>query len=369
LTPLVLDKANGAMWEAQWEQPTRHARGARRLDRESFHTETLVEIWKGGDPAEVPFSVESIRPFSKAVVLNTVDFIYGHSMPFLLDAARFRSLPSGTGLIAIVQPFLRWMVPRWVDEIWTVGVPLRDGRLFFPRVSERIEAELTRFDDVHLSHAFTLPLAPVAIRDFVGIAPHDFSSEESRVTFIWREDPSRLWCRRSLASAVAKRVAGRRMMVRYQLRKIVRLFTLIRKLNPDARFTVAGLGRSGHFPHWIEDHRVHSFDEVTERALCQLYSDSRLVIGVHGSHLLLPNLLAGMGLSLMPTGRWYSFGQDLMPYEGNEALGIFTKRVLPVETPTAVVAAIAASMLGFRDGYWRRMADPFSSPPRGRAEG
>jgi hypothetical protein len=357
---------DGSTWAARWEEPTLQASGAELLRGRTWYTESLRAIAEGGDDRDVSFTVERKRPISNAVILNTVDFIYGHSMPFLLDGARLRSLPDGFGLVAIIQPFLRWMVPAWVDEIWTVGLGLSDGLKYFSRVSERIESELSRFSEVRLSHAYILPRRPVDIETFTGIARHDFSSEEERVTFIWREDPRRYWCSSTFTSRALRRLLRGPCTIRWQQAKVVRLLESLRRLRPDARFGVAGLGRSGAFPSWIEDHRVASFNEETERRLCRLYAASRLVIGVHGSHMLLPNLLAGMGISLMPKEKWLMFGQDLMPDEGTEAMALFSKRVLPVETPIALIATIATSMLAFRDGYWRRMADPFSAPPRSR---
>lgn len=367
LTPLMLDTADGNVWECAWQTTTAHGRSVRPAI-DDFFSESLRGIASGGDPASVPLRVERLRPLRKAVVLNTVDFVYGHSMPFLLDAARFRTLPKDTGLIVIIQPFLRWMVPSWVHEVWIVDLPLQKALAFFPDVSRQINTELTRFEEVHLSHAFTLPLRPVDPEPFVGVRRHQFSGDRNVVTFIWREDPRRFWCGRNLLSRSVQRVFGTRPLVHWQVRKTVRLFELIRSINQDVTFRVAGLGRRGSFPPWVADHRVTAFNEDNERELCRLYASSRLVIGVLGSHMLLPSMLAGMVISLMPTGWWTAFGQDLMPNDGSEAMALFSRRVLPVETPLRPIAACAIHMLEFRDGYSRRMIDPFSAASAARTE-
>ena len=66
-------------------------------------------------------------------------------------------------------------------------------------------------------------------------------------------------------------------------------------------FAVAGLGTPEGLPNKILDLR---FSEVTvERALCDRYAQSHVVVGVHGSHMLLPSAHAGAVIELMPEER------------------------------------------------------------------
>ncbi len=364
LTPLVLDTKDERLWEARWTESTVHSNDMAPASKSDFFSGSLLNIHRGGEQCEVPFKVERFRSVRKVVLLNTVDFIYGHSMPCLLDAARFRNLSPELGLAVIIQPFLRWMVPSWVAEVWTVELPLTEGRKYFPKLSARIDAELGRFDEVYLSHAYTLPRQPVDIEWFTGVARHDVSTNADKISFIWREDPRRYWCSTNYFVRAAKRLLGTNPIVHCQRLRVTRLFELIRRRNPRVTFAVAGLGRTGRFPSWIGDHRVDAFTEQSERDLCRLYASSRVVIGVLGSHMLLPSMLAGSVISLMPSGWWGAFGQDLMPNDGSEAMAIFSRRVLPVDTPLPAIAACATHMLQLRDGYWRRMVDPFSPEPR-----
>ena len=111
--------------------------------------------------------------------------------------------------------------------------------------------------------------------------------------------------------------------------------------------TVAGIGRQGSFPRWIEDLRVDKIDSGdVERALCRIYSESRVVIGVHGSNMLLASGHAGMCIDLMPEVRWGNVAQDMLfasdePADADLRLSAFRRRFIDVGAPPRLVAAIA----------------------------
>jgi hypothetical protein len=126
--------------------------------------------------------------------------------------------------------------------------------------------------------------------------------------------------------------------------RVRRLLAKIRLELPSAKFAVAGMGKKTRFPAWIEDLRVDKFDEQTEREMCRIYASSRLVIGIHGSNMLLPSAHAGMTIDIMPTDRWGNFAQDILYQESDPRIAAFRYRYVPFETSVTQLAEMALSM-------------------------
>ncbi len=97
-------------------------------------------------------------------------------------------------------------------------------------------------------------------------------------------------------------------------------------------------------PEWIEDYRVDSFNEKIEKEICRVYSQSRLVIGLHGSNMLLPSAHAGMTIDLIDE-RWGNFAQDILYQESDPRMASFRYRFLPYQTSNDTLAFIAAVMV------------------------
>lgn len=276
--------------------------------------EPLLRSLSNPEKDEVEFRVESFRDVRQAVILNCLDFVYGHALLKLLNADwHLRRLneagQSEAGLIVMIQPFLRWLVPDGVAEIWTASTPLSQARSHFPRLHQRIARECERFDAIYLSAAHSHPVG-FDITNFSRVARHDFSSSRFRITFIWRED--RPWWKGDLTRRAARRIKPLRVLLLWQNFRVRRLFSRLREHFPEATFTVAGLGQSTRFPAWIDDQRVVRFDGESERKACGIYAESRLALGVHGSNMLLPSAHAGIVIDLMPNDRWKNIGQDAL---------------------------------------------------------
>lgn len=133
----------------------------------------------------------------------------------------------------------------------------------------------------------------------------------------------------------------------FQNRNIVNLFSQLKEKFPSVQYTVAGFGTTTSFPSWIDDQRVNTLSIDVEKRLCRIYSESRIVIGVHGSNMLLPSGHAGMTIDLMPKERWGNFAQDIIFQEENHRMSSFRYRFLPISTPIGVlVHSIATQIVG-----------------------
>jgi len=304
---------------------------------------------------KVKIIVEKFRTFSKVVILNCIDSLYGHSLLKLLNAERHLQPETDIGLVVIVQSFLRWMVPKGVAEIWTVELPLNRARNYYPDLNESINKECGRFDEIYVSRAHAHP-KKYDVSKFTGVDRHDFNDRDFRITFVWRED--RLWCEyRFFGMLPMKSKWLKGISLFSQNRNVRRLFLALRRAFPQAVFSVAGLGRGTRFPSWIDDRRVDRFSEDGERQTCKIYSESRLVIGVHGSNMLLPTAHGGMAIDLMPLDRWGNFAQDILYPMEDLRLSAYRFRCLPSSIDVKLLAHIAEQQLRYHSYFKRQMTN------------
>ena len=131
----------------------------------------------------------------------------------------------------------------------------------------------------------------------------------------------------------------RPILVRYQNWKLTRVAKLVRRLIPDLRIVVVGLSRTGSFPEDLVDLRQASMSAATERLWCAEYARSHVVLGVHGSNMLLPSALAGAVVDLLPRFKLRNITQDLIIRDEREPkLCLFRYRVLPLATRPGIIA-------------------------------
>jgi hypothetical protein len=320
---------------------------------EEFLAKPLLNSLQNPQAEQLEISQEIFKSYDRVIVLNCIDYLYGHSLLKLLNAQRHLESNPDFGLIVIVQKFMRWMVPEGVAEVWTVPISLKNGGCYYPSFAEFVSKQIERFEEVYVSEAYSHP-SQFDISKFTGVAKHDFNTSEYKITFVWRED--RLWCNKLLFQ-VCRKLKLLQIPLTIQNWNVRRLFAKMKKLLPSAKFAVAGLGRSTNFPEWIEDFRVEKFDETTEREMCQVYSESRLVIGIHGSNMLLPSGHAGMTIDMIEE-RWGNFAQDILYQESDPRLSSFRYRYLPLQTSLSNLAHIASEMILKRlDFYFHMMGD------------
>lgn len=300
----------------------------------------LLNSLQNPRPEKLEIAKEIFQPCKRAIILNCIDHLYGHSLLKLLNVQRHLDRNSDFGLVVIVPKFLRWMVPEGVAEVWTVPISLKNGQNYYPSFAEFVEEEIKRFEEIYLSEAYSHP-SQLDITRFTGVPKHNFEKEEIKITFIWRED--RLLVNRLLCRGLRK-LKQSEMALPLQNWKIQQCFEKIRLQVPEAKFAVAGLGTKTKFPEWIEDYRVDSFNEKIEKEICGIYAESRLVIGLHGSNMLLPSGHAGMTIDLIDE-RWGNFAQDVIYQESDPRMASFRYRFLPYQTRNDTLGLIAAKMI------------------------
>jgi hypothetical protein len=311
----------------------------------------------------VPFTEERLRPLRKPVLLNCLDQFYGHSLLKLLNAQYYLEHRPDTELVLLVPRFLRWLAPEGAAAVWTVDLPLRQGKTWNDWLARRLHELLDPLAEAWLSVAFSHPHPDdFAIERFTRVTPFELASwsellrERPTVTFIWRED--RLWegprsrvgakldrWRNKAGQTVLGAASVAAIEARAQERRVVQLALRLRQSFPQLDFALAGLGLPGRLPRWINDLRQAQVDESVERAWCQRYARSHLVLGVHGSNMLLPSAHAGAVIELLPPERWGNLVQDILPRTADPRDELFRVRFLPLESGPGAVAEAAASLL------------------------
>jgi len=272
----------------------------------------LQEAWKTPNHKQVDVGVEKLTTAEDVVFVPCIDYYYGHAVLKLLSISGL--LKGNASVIVLVPKWLRWLVPEGVAEIWTVDIPLRKGQNYFPSVSEQVCKELARFNSVKLGEARAHPDVGNP-EEFTGVKKHSWDDEKFRISYIWRDD--RLWVPEGILGKIFYRFPRLGRFV--QKRRIVSIMKLLQKAKlSNVKFTMITIGNSPKMPKWIDNQTfLPPLQKKSEQELCRLYSESRVVIGIHGSNMLLPSWHAGATFDLMPNDRWGNFGQDILFNEEN----------------------------------------------------
>lgn len=354
-TPMLLEKATGEVhdphgveWFAAWLRDSY----ARRVDE------------------PVPFDVLERRAVTKPVVLlNCLDTLYGHSLLKLLNAQYYLDRCADVDLVIMVPSFLAWMVPDGAAQVWSVSLPLRRGTEWNDWLAREIGRRVEAFGAVSLGHALSHPrLDEFDIERFTRVEPFPLDEWEARlarptVTFIWRDD--RPWrgpaeaAKRGRLGRLGRLINSRPRPGAEQSERVCELAEALRRDLPALDFAVAGLAgdlRREELPAWVRDLRRDSLDAGAERALCERYAASHVVVGVHGSNMLLPSAHAGGVVELIGPGRWGNFTQDVLFRDAADCREAFFRYRFVDESATpSAVARMVGSILKGREGFRRLM--------------
>lgn len=260
------------------------------------------------------------KKYDKVIILNALDSLYGHVLLKIYNAFHHLDHQKDLGLILIIPKLVKWLVPQGCAEIWVVDLPLADLDYGYDSIRKYIGHELERFEQVYLSKAYSHPdVSKVDFARLTGVSPFDlenFSRQKATVTFVLRED--RWWfngtmdywfyraCRKLRVLSF-----GAKLLTLRQNRLIKKTMALIRKDLHVVDFFVIGLGRTGEFGKEATDHRQTTVNAVIESSWCRTYSKSHVVVGIHGSNMLLPTAMAAGCVEILPEDRYGNMIQDL----------------------------------------------------------
>jgi hypothetical protein len=327
------------------------------FDGLDWYSRVLQAIFQSRSGAKSPKIRVRSRPSGakSALIVNCLDTLYGHSLLKFMSCLHYLRRPSELDVIAIIPSVLAWMLPPMLQSVIEVDGPLADFGSWVGGLDAAVKSLLSLYNTTYLAEAVSQP--DLSSVDLSVLGP-EFESkgfwqsdraERKQLTILARED--RLWIgSERLLPAVRRRpFLPRRiiqsMLVRYQNWRFVRLARQAQKVIPDLRIVIVGLGRTGRFPKNFVDLRQASMTAASERLWCAEYARSHVVLGVHGSNMLLPSALAGAVVDLLPRFKLRNITQDLIIRDEREPkLCLFRYRVLPLATRPGIVADTVVSI-------------------------
>lgn len=322
---------------------------------EPWVTGPLMKGYTAKSDEEVRIERRVLRPCKRVVVLNTLDFLYGHVLLKLWNAQYYLDAHAELGLVVIIPRSFEWLIPQGAAEAWIVDQRLGQAHGWYRSIDRQINAFLADYDEAFLSKGYAHPdKSKVDIERFTGIRPFDvetFATAPPRITYVLRED--RLWFRtplhklkyRTLMRLGLKGIA-RWFFLRDQQRLALASLRRIQEAIPGAKATIVGLGDALPVPEGVQDLRTRAMSVEVERAWCRAYASSQIVIGVHGSNMLLPTALAGGCIEVLPFDRYGNIVQDVA-VRCNDVMLLFLYRFVDEFASARSVARHAISM--FRD--------------------
>lgn len=322
---------------------------------------------------DFPIERKVFGEHKKVIVLNLLDHLYGHVLLKLYNAQHYLDHYKGYGLVLLIPKMFEWLVPKGVAEAWVVDQKLSQARAWHPCIDRFVQQQLPRYEEVQLARAWGHPdFADIDFERFTGIAPFkltEFTARPPHITFVARTD--RLWfatpfgkfCYRALGGLGLKKSLGQ-WFVQRQSTLIRKSMRRIRAEVPEVSFTVVGLAPSGGFDGLAEDLRTTRMDKEVELAWCRAYAKSHIVIGVHGSNMLLPTAHAAGLIEILPHDRFGNLAQDVSIRYRNR-MQLFLYRFVDEFAPPSMVARNAVSMLRHFTLYYRNnQVNTFSNDPR-----
>ena len=357
--PVAIGKADGKLFNPHGAEGWLHG--------------PLLKAFNNRSDAAVKIERKVLRPSKRVIILDTIDFLYGHVLLKLYNAQHYIDNYPDHGVVLLLPRMFAWLVPTGCAEVWIVDVKLGQGQQWHNAIDAFVNERLAEYDQVHMAKGYAHPdFTHIDIERYTGIAPfklEDFSARAAHITFVARQD--RLWfgngfakfCSRAMGRMGLKDLA-KSLFVSAQDRLIMRSMRTIHAAVPQCTFTVVGLAPGGGYGSLADDLRTTRMDEATERAWCSAYAKSQIVIGVHGSNMLLPTAFAAGCIEILPHDRHGNMVQDLSVRWGDR-MQLFLYRFVGEFASPGEVSRHAVGMLRNFDLYFRHnVTNTFHRSPR-----
>lgn len=258
---------------------------------------SLLEIVK----TDIVPKVHHFLKSDKIIILNCLDFLYGHSLLKLLNTQRYIKNYSDLGCCVLVPSQLVHLVPDGVAEIWEFPVSIKEGWKWYHSLDNWIHQQIQSKQEVYLSKVYPHPLNQTYnLNNFAKDLPdisEEIKNKQPIILLSYRED--RLW--------------GRTLS--HQQQNIQNLYDKLSNIFPELAFILIGFGHkniinSNHAK--IIDLRIDSFNRERDKLWIAYMSIADCAVGVHGSNMLLPSGLAKSTVELVPKDRFGNSVQDFL---------------------------------------------------------
>ena len=267
----------------------------------SWFSEPLRKAFLKPETSHIVPTVRKFFASDSIVIVNCLDFVYGHSLLKLLNVQRHLDHDPQLGCCVLVHPNLAHLVPEGVAEIWEFPEPLRDGGKWYSSLAKWLNEELLKRKECFLSRAYSHPSNRFYdLRRFIRNLPdvsQDLAVCSPVILFSYRED--RLWG----------------ADIRDQEINLQALYEQLSATFPEMAFVLVGFGFKNKLKvHGarIIDLRCNNFQRDRDRLWLAFMSASDCCVGVHGSNMLLPSGLAKSTVELLPRFKEPNLIQDIL---------------------------------------------------------
>ncbi|QQR87540.1 MAG: hypothetical protein IPJ76_04750 [Flavobacteriales bacterium] len=346
------------------------------LDRngaENWLMDPLLKAFSNRSDAPVKIERKVNRACNRIILLDTIDFLYGHVLLKLYSAQHYIDNYPDHGVVVILPRMFAWLEPKGCAEVWIVDVKLGQGQVWHNAINAFVRERLAEYAEVNMGRGWAHPdFTRIDIERYTGIAPfklEEFSTRPPHITFVARQD--RLWFPNMVdkflfrtLGAVGLLGFARKVWSGAQDRLIRSSMRAIKKEFPACTFNVVGLAPSGGYGSLAEDLRTTSMSKDVELAWCRAYAKSQLVVGVHGSNMLLPTAFAAGCIEILPSDRQGNIVQDIS-VRWADRMQLFLYRFVGEFASPGEVADHAIGMLRYFDLYrLHNVTNTFTQGPR-----
>ena len=283
--------------------------------------EPLINTIRTHQQVEKLISKQVFKEAKEVILLNCLDSCYGHVFLKLLNAQYYLKNDAQKGLIILIPESFQWLLPEGIAEAWMVKSKLSDFNKKISTLDAFIKEEIKRFDTVRISKVPVHPnLSEIRLNDFLKTEPFDLTNFEkipATITFILRED--RFWLNTKSDAFLMKLIISKGWMGWTRNYFIAKQNKLIRSLvaaitksyNHKIHFHATGLGKNGDLGKLVNDCRKSNIDKIGELEWCSLYAKSHIIIGVHGSNMLIPSALSAGFIEIVPRYKINNLTEDI----------------------------------------------------------
>ncbi|MBC7865892.1 MAG: hypothetical protein IAF38_23155 [Bacteroidia bacterium] len=170
------------------------------------------------------------------------------------------------------------------------------------------------------------------LKTFFRFLPADIKEKpasKKNLVFYYRSDFFRTW-------------AGKK-----QGRYVEHFFNVLKPFFSDeVDFIVTGDKDDHSFPSYITDQRVSAFNEKTDFFYNELFLNSILVAGVHGSNMLLPSLFSPMTIHLTSSSKLKNLGEEIINVRSASLFSLYENAYLVGND--ALLSDISPAEMAFR---------------------
>ena len=276
----------------------------------TWFSSQLQATWSRPDGGLVDLERRGEARSTRAVVANCLDPVYGHALLKLLGVQRELEREGEAAVIALIPAALAPLVPDEVDETWIVHAPVSRLRGWLLELERGIAEELDRFAECRLA----------------ALVPHPHPTTFTLERFVGSIEPRAIGNPTVLLSLRPDRRWGQD--TRQQAANVEEVAARLRAVFPGVGIAAVGAAQRDDLPAGVNDLRVARPTEDDERGWVALMRAADLVIGVHGSNLVLPSGLARGVIELVPAERYTNYLQASLVTERDPLLALDRRRAL-----------------------------------------